>query len=112
MYIIYKNKKLKKLCENNKIAIKKLGPKSAYKLVQRLNEIKAAPNLETMVKFRIGRCHPLEGNLKGKYALDLEHPFRLIIEPVYKEDSSYNHNLKLSNINIVKIVEVIDYHGN
>jgi proteic killer suppression protein len=59
-----------------------------------------------MVEFGIGRCHPLKGNYKGCYALDLEHPYRLIVEPVFDE------NNETTCINIVKLLEVTDYHGN
>ena len=31
-----------------------------------------------MIQFRIGRCHALKGNRKGQYAVDLEHPYRLV----------------------------------
>jgi len=45
----------------------------------RIAEIKSSDSIEQMVQFMIGRCHPLHGNMDGYYAMDLEHPYRLII---------------------------------
>ena len=50
------------------------------------------------IQYRIGRCHPLKGNRKNQYAVDLVHPYRLVFEKV--EDQ----------IQIVSITEIIDYH--
>ena len=109
VYIIYKNKKLKTLCENNKKAIKKYGSISARKLVLRLNQLNAAENLEIIVQKRIGRCHLLKGNYEGKYAMDLKHPYRLIFQPTIEEDSCTGE-AELSQIEKVEIMEVTDYH--
>ena len=46
----------------------------------------------------IGRCHRLSGNRKDQYALGFTHPFRLVFKKHGKE------------IQIVKIIEVVDYH--
>jgi len=32
-----------------------------------------------MIQYGIGRCHHLHGDRKDQYALDLVHPFRMII---------------------------------
>jgi proteic killer suppression protein len=46
---------------------------------QRVNEIRSAESIEQMIQFSIGRCHRLKGNKKDFYAMDLIHPYRLII---------------------------------
>jgi len=106
LQLVYKTKKLEKECTNYKSAVKSYGDISAKKLHQRVKELMAASSLEEMVKFRIGRCHPLTGNLKGKFALDLQHPYRLIIEPTYNEDGQED------GIELVKLLEAKDYHEN
>ena len=60
----------------------KYGVSNAKKITQRYNELTKIPNLELMIKFKVGRCHSLTGNLKGKFALDIKHPLRMIIEPI------------------------------
>lgn len=51
-----------------------------------------------MVQFKIGRCHLLHNNRRGQYALDLEHPYRLVF--------TVNDNV----IQIAKVEEIVDYH--
>ena len=98
MEITFKNKKIKKVCEDASFAERKYGKRTAELLHQRIDEIKASDSVEIMVKFRIGRCHPLTNNRKGQYAVDLEHPYRLIFEKVGDE------------IQIANIIEIVDYH--
>jgi proteic killer suppression protein len=59
-----------------------------------------------MIKYKVGRCHSLKGNLKGKYALDLEHPLRLIIEPVFESESR-----EVNDVVSISIIKMEDYHG-
>lgn len=83
---------------------KKYGNEMAYKIHQRIDEIKASENVEILVQYRIGRCHPLynENNNKRKrtnqYAMDLVHPYRLVFEKIDNQ------------IQIAKIVSIEDYH--
>lgn len=70
----------------------------AEKIDMRIGEISAADTVEMMIQFRIGRCHPLTQNRKGKYAMDLVHPYRLVFEKNGNE------------IQIANILEIVDYH--
>lgn len=72
----------------------------AEKIQMRIDQISAADSVETMLRFGIGRCHPLHGNREGEYAVDLVHPYRL----VFIIDS------KTNSIQIAEIQEIIDYH--
>jgi len=96
--IEYKNKSIEKVCTNAHEATKKHGDKMAEIIHQRIDEIEAAETVEMMIRFRIGRCHPLTGNRKQQYAVDLLHPYRLVFEK--RGDS----------IQIAKIMEIVDYH--
>lgn len=98
MEITYKNKKIEKVCTNARIAEKTYGKEMADKIHQRIDEINAADNVEMMIQFHIGRCHPLSNNRKGQYAVDLVHPYRLIFEKNGGE------------IQIAYILEIVDYH--
>ena len=98
MKTAYKSKKLEKICTNAKIAEKLYGTEMAEKIHQRIDEIKAADTIEMMLKYHIGRCHPLKSNRKGQYAVDLVHPYRLVFE---KKDGK---------IQIAYILEIVDYH--
>ncbi len=96
--ITYKNKKIEKVCTDAKVADRTYGNEMAEKIHMRIDEIIAADTVEMMIKFRIGRCHPLTNNRKGQYAVDLVHPYRLVFEKHGDE------------IQIVYIMEIVDYH--
>ena len=80
MQIEYRTKVLERVCENYSEAEKKHGCAMSDKIHQRIDEIKAAPNVEMMMQFKNGRCHHLKGDRKSQYAVDLVHPYRLVFE--------------------------------
>ncbi|WP_459129616.1 type II toxin-antitoxin system RelE/ParE family toxin [Guggenheimella bovis] len=98
MDITYKNNKIRKVCTDAYTAEKIYGLKMAQKIHQRIGEIGAVDTVEMMIRFRIGRCHPLTQNRKGQYAVDLVQPYRLVFEKYGDE------------IQIVNILEIVDYH--
>lgn len=99
MEIIYKNKKLEKICKDASFAKRVYGEKMAQKIQFRIDEIIAADCLDILVKFKIGRCHMLSGKLKGLYSIDLIQPWRLLfsIEKILDKE-------------IVMVKEILDYH--
>ena len=98
MRITYKSKKIEKVCTVASEAEKKYGLEMAAKIHQRIDEISSADTIEEMVQFKLGRCHPLKGERKGQYAVDLVQPNRLVVQ---KEGDE---------IQIAKIMEIVDYH--
>ena len=98
MEIEYKNNKLQKICTLAHVAVKEHGQEMADKIHQRIDEIEASESVEDKIRFRIGRCHALSQNRRGQYAMDLVHPYRLIFTK------------KEGQIQVVKIIEIDDYH--
>lgn len=98
MEIEYKNKGIRKVCTDASYATRKYGSEMACKIDQRIGEIIAADSVEEMIKYQLGRCHPLHQNREGQYAVDLCHPHRLIFEK------------KAHTVKIVTIIEIVDYH--
>lgn len=98
MEVEYRNSSIEKVCTNASIAEKKYGSKMAEKIQLRIDQIKAATTVEEMIQFRIGRCHPLQHNRQGQFAVDLVHPMRLVFTK------------KGDEIQIACILEIIDYH--
>ncbi len=96
--IEYRTSKLKKVCTDAEYATKQYGSEMAEKIHQRIDEIASAVSVEMLVQFRIGRCHPLTGNRKGQYAMDLTHPYRLVFEKIDNQ------------VIAVEILEIVDYH--
>ena len=70
MDITYKSNKLEKVCTDAKVADRTYGNEMAEKIQMRIDEIRAADTVEEMIQFHIGRCHPLNQNRKGQYAMD------------------------------------------
>ena len=70
MEISYKNKKIMKVCTDAKVSDRTYGNEMSEKIQMRIGEIEAADTVEDMIKYHIGRCHPLTNNRKGQYAVD------------------------------------------
>lgn len=111
VYIIFKDRKLEKTCTDQRRLIQKFGPENGRKLIRRLNELKAADSLGVMLQFKIGGCHLLKGDRKGTCGLFLEHPDRLIIEPVWDVEPDDMSQINYYEITTIRVLEVVDYHG-
>ena len=98
MKIEYKNRSIEKVCTDAAVAEKKYGFEMAVRIQQRIDQIRAVETVEEMIRFKIGRCHPLQGNRKNQFAVDLVHPQRLVFEK------------KGDEIQIANIIEIVDYH--
>jgi len=96
--INYKSNSLERVCTNYLIAQRKYGERMARLIHQRIEELQAANSIEMLVQYSIGRCHPLEGNRKGEFAMDLIHPYRLIFEQ------------NKTDVQVVRIINIEDYH--
>lgn len=70
----------------------------AVKIHQRIGEILAVDSIETLVRCKIGRCHPLSGDRNGEYAMDLIHPHRLVFKQVRDE------------VGVAFIISIENYH--
>ncbi len=81
MQIRFKSSKLRKICNESKLAKIEFGKVGGEKLMRRLDELEAGTCLEDIRKLPQARCHELTGDRKGQLSVDLQHPFRLIFEP-------------------------------
>lgn len=98
MLIKYKNRRLELVCTNAHKAEKKYGKAMAEKLQQRIDQIEAATSVEMMIQYRIVRCHPLTGNRRKQYAVDLINPYRLVFEK------------RENKVQIAYIIGIVNYH--
>jgi toxin HigB-1 len=109
MEITFSDRKLQNLCEQEDLAIQKLGKNCAKKLRNRLAMLAAAGCVTELVA---GRPHPLKGDRVGEFAVDLEGGKRLVFKPdkdpiPLTEDGS----IDWSQVTAVCIVFIGDYHG-
>lgn len=112
MDILFRTKKLNRIGNCFKEAQKQLGDKGGRLLIQRLDEIRDSETLLILINLPGPRCHPLTGDRQGLWAVDLDHPRRLIFEPAndplpIRDDGS----LDVGKVTAVKINVIEDYHG-
>lgn len=98
MQVEYRNQKLRKICTDASRARKVYGREMAIKIHQRIDQLEAVDTVETLVVAGIGRCHLLDGNRKGQFAMDLVHPHWLVFTK------------READIEIACIEEITDYH--
>lgn len=98
MDLKYKNRKLEKICTNSTMARKTYGADMARKIHGAIDILKATDDVDILVQFSIAGCHKLKGDRKNQYAMHLIEPFRLIFATVENK------------IQLVEIVEIVDYH--
>ena len=84
MKIHFRNRKTEKQFDDARL-YRVHGPKRAERIRARLYAIYKAENLSAFWPPKTGpeRCHELTKNLKGKFSMDLDHPYRLIFEPAH-----------------------------
>lgn len=110
MDITFANKKLEKLANNFALAQKKLGNDRATKYHQRLGDIRDVESFKDL-QYLPGKFHNLSGDRNGQWSCNLDHPYRLIFEPAVQPVPTNVHGTQiLSEMKIVKIIEIVDYH--
>ena len=111
MVIYFRTRRLQKICSNTNEAIKKLGPKMARKLQQRLMELKAASCLTDISKVPPARCHLLSGDRDGQLSVDLKHPYRLMFVPANDPmPVTQDGGLDWTKVTEIEIIEIADTH--
>ena len=111
MDISFRDRRLVKQFNEQRLLQKKHGAVRARKISQRLSTLQAAETLEDM-RTLPGRCHELTGDRAGQLALDLDGPFRLIFEPDHEPIPRRDDGgLDWTAVTAVTIIGVEDYHG-
>lgn len=111
MEVYFTSRKLQKCLSDHTEIIKKYGQQNGIRIEQRLAQLRAVNNLEEINLIPGTRLHQLKGKKKGEYAIDVIHPFRIVLEPSCNElPLKSNNEVDLSKIFAVTILEVVDYH--
>jgi len=105
--IIFSNKNIRELCEQEKIAVKKFGTACARKLWLRLQALEAAACVGELVA---GRPHPLKGDRAGQFALDLEGARRLVFSAQEPYPEQQDGSVDWPRVAAVCIEYIGDYH--
>jgi proteic killer suppression protein len=104
MELSFKDKKFKKFCEDGTLLKRKYGDLQAELIIQRINELLSAESLFDISRLPQARLHSLKGKLKKCYALDIKHPYRIVITCLNGDAQD------LRSITKVMIIEITDYH--
>lgn len=86
------------------------GDRTSKILGRRLDELRAAGNLGEIAKLPAARCHELKGDRAGQLAVDLDHPRRLVFEPLKPLPLREDGGLDWSKVTAIVVVDIIDYH--
>ena len=112
MEIVFRSPKLQKTCSIERESKRQWGDQNAKKIRRRLADLQAADTLADVSTLPPAKCHPLHGDRAGKFAVDVQQPYRLIFEPANapvprKKDGG----IDLTKVTRVRILGVEDYHG-
>lgn len=108
--IIFKNRKLQKLCNEYNEAVRKLGPRCAKILRQRLDDLHAADSLADFRNLP-GDCH--EYKSEDLFSLDLEGGRRLMFRPADDPIPRLPDGVSLdwNGVRSIEIIFIGDPHG-
>ena len=112
MDIHFKHRKMQGACNSERESVKRWGASRARKTRQRLAELAAAETLAVIGALPSARLHELQGDRAGEFAVDVEHPFRLVFEPWHNPvPKTADGGIDKSQITAIRILSVEDYHG-
>ncbi len=108
MKISFASDHLKKVCLEQKTAVRELGSDSARKLRGRYSDLLAHSCVQEV---HAGRPHPLKGERTGQFAVDLAGGHRLVFKPTITPppvlaDGSTDWSMVME----ITIVFIGDYH--
>jgi proteic killer suppression protein len=112
MEIWFTNAKTHKVFDSRKSLAKKYGDQMASRIVQRVTDLKACKTFREAFSIP-GRLHPLKGGSTRNFALDLVHPYRLIIAPANEPlpfSDVEETQLNFDRIDEIEVIGVVDYH--
>jgi proteic killer suppression protein len=109
--ILFRDEGLQNRCNLEKERKRAWGAERAKQIGRRLDDLRAAPNLEVM-RQAAGRCEELTGDRAGQLSLRVGANYRLLFEPA-NEPVPYriDGGLDWSKVTAIRILDVEDYHG-
>ena len=110
MRIYFEDEKFEEVCRNQRQLVKKHGTVRTRKLRLHLDNLRIAETLADMRQLP-GRCHELTANRAGKFALDLDHPYRLIFQPYPPPPLKEDGGIDWSRVTEIVILAIEDYHS-
>jgi toxin HigB-1 len=111
LHISFKKRKLQMQCSLKAEMVKAFGLVCARQLGRRLAVLKAAPTLRHVPTTKPDRRHALQGDRNGQFAVDVEHPFRLVFEPAeLNVCRRLDGSIDIDQVVAIRILDIGDYH--
>lgn len=107
MEIIYKNDKLKDVCENLKLATRKYGLDVAKALHKVIDLLSWSENFYAVSVFPQYRLHQLKGNRQDQYSITIlkSSKYRLIVYPI-DENNNIMKSLDNEDLMFIKCIKI------
>ena len=109
MHVEFLTRRLAKQCADARSRRKAFGAERARRLEARLHRLQSAENLAEVVEAG-GRLHRLTGDRAGQLSLDLDGPYRLLLEPIL-EPGGARSDRPWQEITCVRLLSITDTHA-
>jgi proteic killer suppression protein len=111
MLISFAKRTLAKTFNEDRELTKAFGARMAGVIKLRMAVLHAAAHLGLVPTTRLERCHQLNGDREGQFAVDLVHPRRLVFEPDHDPVPRLQYGgVDKSQVTAILILDVVDYH--
>ncbi len=108
---MFRTRKLVKIFNSQAALQKAFGARRALEIMRRMAVLRAASCLGRVPKTPPDRCHQLVGDRNLQFAVDLVHPFRLVLEPANEPvPRMKDGGADLEEIDTIRILRIEDYH--
>jgi proteic killer suppression protein len=109
--VYFATKALEKRLGSEKARVRAFGSDTARRIRLRIDQLVSSPTLEEMRGFG-GRCHELTGDRADQLAVWVTANLRLVFEPADDPvPKRAGGDLDWDHVTAVRILEVVDYHG-
>ena len=108
--IYFRTRKLQRTFNSDRNLSRAYGDRMARVIKMRLAVLRNAPTLSEVPTTPPERRHMLSGSRRGQYAIDLVHPFRMILEPNHDPVAREDEEASTGRVTSITILEIVDYH--
>ena len=111
MDIFFTKSKLQKTCNSEALLRMAYGQTNSALIRHRLAVLEAAASLAYVPTSPPERCRLLKGDFARRFAVDAQHPFRIVFEPSARPPPvKPDGGLDLREVTAITILDIVDYH--
>lgn len=112
MVVFIKTTKLAKVLNTDAELRRRYGSANAKAIRLRLAVLRSVANLAEVPNVPPDRRHALAGEYRGCFAVDAQHPFRIVLLPCGSDGAHLGgrRTLPPRRVTHIMIVDIVDYH--